>query len=128
MLCRSPVDAMRQTDVWPGVHRPALRSILMPAGRMIAGWRLDHRIPWFAGKGFAANVAFMVTGTALGQGASVLLAPVLTRLYSPEQFGYLSVYTATLTILVVVAALGFELAIPIAGSDEELANLLAASG
>jgi O-antigen/teichoic acid export membrane protein len=90
----------------------------------------DLRTWWsrLAGRGFAANVAFMVSGTALGQAASVMLAPVLTRLYTPEQFGYLSVYTAALTILGVIAVLGFELAIPIAASEVELASLLAISG
>jgi O-antigen/teichoic acid export membrane protein len=65
-------------------------------------------------KGFATNVGYMLFGTALGQAASVLLAPVLTRIYLPDQFGHLSVYTATLAIIGVAAALGYELAIPIA--------------
>jgi len=69
----------------------------------------------------------MVTGTAVGQAASLLFAPILTRLYTPDEFGYLSVYTAALTMLAVVAALGFELAIPIAANEEELANLTAIS-
>ena len=63
-----------------------------------ATWRIVDYVPWrsrLAGKGFAANVAFMVTGTALGQAASIVLAPVLARLYTPDQFGYLSVYTVT---------------------------------
>jgi O-antigen/teichoic acid export membrane protein len=77
--------------------------------------------------GFSTNVIFMLAGTVLGQAASVLLSPALTRLYTPDQFGYLSVYTAALTILGVIAALGFELAIPIAASEAELANLVAAS-
>ena len=72
--------------------------------------------------------AFMVTGTALGQAASIVLAPVLTRIYTPDQFGYLSVYTAALTIVGVIAVLGFELAIPIAATQVVLANLLAISG
>jgi O-antigen/teichoic acid export membrane protein len=70
----------------------------------------------------------MLAGTVLGQAASVLLSPVLTRLYTPDQFGYLSVYTGALTILTVVAALGYDFAIPIARSDAELANLVAGSG
>jgi hypothetical protein len=41
---------------------------------------------------------------------------VLTRLYTLDQFGYLSVYTAVPTIFGVIAMLGFELAIPIAAS------------
>ena len=77
--------------------------------------------------GFAANVGFMLIGTVAGQAASVLLSPVLTRLYSPEQFGVLSVYTSVLYMLGVVAALGFELAIPIARSDAEFASLLLGS-
>jgi O-antigen/teichoic acid export membrane protein len=76
---------------------------------------------------FAANVATMLVGTVLGQAASVLLSPLLTRLYTPDQFGYLSVYTATLMILGVIAALRYELAIPIAASESELANLIAGS-
>ena len=68
----------------------------------------------------------MLAGTVLGQAASVLLSPALTRLYTPDEFGYLSVYTAVLTILGVVAVLGFDLAIPIAASEAELANLVAA--
>ncbi len=82
----------------------------------------------FTAGGFSTNVIFMLAGTALGQAASVLLSPALTRLYTPDQFGYLSVYTAALTILGVIAALGFELAIPdrrIRGRAS--ANLVAAS-
>src|SRR6202043_3955410 len=86
------------------------------------GWRRR-----MVGSRFASNVAFMLAGTVLGQAASVLLSPALTRLYTPDQFGYLSVYTAALTILGVIAALGFELAIPIAASEAELANLVAPS-
>ena len=77
--------------------------------------------------GFAANVGFMLIGTVAGQAASVLLSPVLTRLYSPEQFGILSVYTSVLYMLGVVAALGFELAIPIARTESEFANLMLSS-
>lgn len=118
-----PITALAQHD---GTIDPATdgrigtcREVLAPAL-----WRN----PLSGKSGFARNVAVMLAGTALGQAASVMLAPVLTRLYSPEQFGYLAVYTAALTFLSVVAALGFELAIPIAASLAELANLLAVSG
>lgn len=76
-------------------------------------------------RGFARNLSVMLAGTVLGQGTSLLLAPVLTRLYTPEQFGYLSTYTAAVGILCVIASLGLEVAIPIATSTFETANLLA---
>lgn len=77
---------------------------------------------------FLKNVSIMLTGSAAGQLVSVLLSPVLTRLYSPQQFGILSVYTALLTILVVVASLRYELALTLANSEEEAINLVAVCG
>ena len=77
---------------------------------------------------FIRNTMVMMIGTTAGQAASVALAPILTRLYTAGEFGYLSVYTAVLAILGVTAALGFDLAIPLAASEFELANLVAAGG
>jgi len=74
---------------------------------------------------FLRNVSIMLGGAAGGQLVSVLLSPILTRLYSPDQFGILSVYLAVLTILVVVASLRYELTLPLAESDEDAMNLVA---
>lgn len=78
--------------------------------------------------GFVRNASVMLAGTTLGQAIGVAFAPVLTRVYSAEEFGYLSVYTAVLGILGMTAALGLDLAIPLAASEFELANLLAGAG
>jgi O-antigen/teichoic acid export membrane protein len=74
---------------------------------------------------FLKNVSIMLTGSGVGQLVSVLLAPILTRLYSPQQFGILSVYTAILMILVVLASLRYELALTLVASEEEAINLVA---
>jgi O-antigen/teichoic acid export membrane protein len=81
-----------------------------------------------AGRPFLRNVSIMLGGTAAGQMVSLLLSPVLTRLYSPQQFGVLSVYTALLMILVVVASMRYELTIPMAKSDGDAINLVALCG
>lgn len=78
--------------------------------------------------GFTWNVLVMLTGTVAGQSISLLLSPVLTRLYDPNEFGDLSVYSSVLGIVVVVASVGLELAIPIALTEAECANLLALCG
>lgn len=70
----------------------------------------------------------MLLGTVAGQAVSLLLSPVLTRLYDPAQFGYLSVYSAVLSIFGMVASLGLDLAIPICMDDNECADLLALNG
>lgn len=58
------------------------------------------------------------------QALTILALPVLTRLYSPEDFSLLAVYVAILGILTVVACLRFEIAIPLPEQDEEGAHLL----
>jgi O-antigen/teichoic acid export membrane protein len=101
----------------------------------VAGWlpgplqnRLRQSRQGVGGSRFAWNVFVMLAGTVAGQSISLLLSPVLTRLYNPSQFGYLSVYSAVLLIFGVIAILGLELAIPIAATEAECASLLALCG
>ncbi len=70
----------------------------------------------------------MLVGTVAGQTASLLLSPVLTRVFTPEQFGSLSVYNSVLMTFGVIASLGLEQAIPICLGDVECADLLALCG
>ncbi len=73
---------------------------------------------------FSHNVLVMFTGTAIGQFGAVLLAPFLTRIYTPDMFGVLGIFSATVFILSVIAALRYEMAIPLAQTDEDAANVL----
>lgn len=77
---------------------------------------------------FGHNVLVMFLGTALGQLGPVLAAPILTRLYTPEMFGVQGAFTAALFITAVVAALRYEMAIPLAKSEEDVANLIVLCG
>lgn len=72
---------------------------------------------------FARGVGVLVGGTAGAQALMVLAAPLLTRLYSPDDFGLLAVFTAILALFGVIAAGRYELAIPLPESDQEAANL-----
>lgn len=76
---------------------------------------------------FVRSAGVLMSGTAAGQLVTVLALPVLTRIYSPEEFSLLAVYTATLTLLVVIACLRLEIAVPLPESDTEGADLLAAA-
>jgi O-antigen/teichoic acid export membrane protein len=100
------------------------RGWLRGTGRMSR----ESLLALFGRSAFARNVSIMLFGTVLGQAASVLLAPLLTRLYSPEQFGLLSVFTAFLNISTVLAALRYEIAIASARSEAEAINLTALCG
>jgi O-antigen/teichoic acid export membrane protein len=73
---------------------------------------------------FARSVAVMTAGTALGQGLVLASAPLLTRLYTPADFGVLAVYGSIVSLVAVVGALRYELAIALPEDDESAANLL----
>lgn len=89
----------------------------------VSGLRSD-----LARRPFLKHVSVMVTGATAGQLLSLAAAPLLTRIYTPEQFGLLSIYAAILAILVVVASMRYELALPLAQSPEEALNLAAVCG
>jgi O-antigen/teichoic acid export membrane protein len=76
---------------------------------------------------FARSVSVLAGGSAAGQIIVVAASPVLTRLYSPEDFGLLAVYAGLLGILGVIASLRYQLAIPLPESDEEAASLVVLS-
>ncbi len=72
---------------------------------------------------FARSVSILAGGTAAGQAVVVLASPLLTRLYSPEDFGVLAVYASLLAIIGVIASLRYQLAIPLPEKDEEAAHV-----
>lgn len=73
---------------------------------------------------FIKGVSSLIAGNLGAQAILFLAAPILTRLYTPEDFGVLAVYVSLITLFSVVASLRYELAIPIPKDDEEAANLL----
>ena len=52
-------------------------------------------------------------GTAIAQGINILSTPILSRMYSPEDFGIAAVFVSLIFLLSVVASLRYELAIPL---------------
>ncbi|ENO85217.1 polysaccharide biosynthesis protein [Thauera aminoaromatica S2] len=76
---------------------------------------------------FARNVAILVGGTAFSQFLIALSLPILTRLYSAEDFSHLAVYMALMGIFTVIACLRFNLAISLPSDDEDGLSLTAVS-
>lgn len=74
--------------------------------------------------GFLKAVSVLVGGTAFAQLIGLICLPILTRLYTPEDFSLFAVYTSLLMILSVASCLRFEIAIPIPQDDEEAIYLV----
>ncbi|MDM1707276.1 lipopolysaccharide biosynthesis protein [Thiopseudomonas alkaliphila] len=75
-------------------------------------------------EGFARHVGMLVGGTTFAQVVMLLALPILTRLYSPDDFGVLAVYASCLAILSSVICLRLEIAIPIPKNDIQALNLV----
>ena len=71
-----------------------------------------------AQEGFLKSVAVLVGGSAFAQLLAILVLPILTRVYSPEEFASFAVYSSILNILIVISCLRFEIAIPLPKDDE----------
>lgn len=71
--------------------------------------------------------SLLASGSAVGQGVAFLLSPVLAALFDPAAFGVLATFVAVVSIVVVVAALRYELAVPLPADDGEAASLVVLS-
>lgn len=73
---------------------------------------------------FLRSVFVLVGGTALGHLITALTLPILTRLYSPEDFNVLAVFASAVAIISVAAALRFDIAVSVAESETDAVKLL----
>jgi len=73
---------------------------------------------------FARGVTLLAGGNAWGQLILLLASPILTRLYSPEDFGLLALYMAITGVLQVVLSLRYEMAINLTETVHEAIALL----
>ncbi len=74
---------------------------------------------YFGRNEFLRHVLALMSGTALAQVVVMALMPVLSRLYTPEQFGVLAAFTSVVAIISAVAALKYDMAIMLPERDED---------
>ena len=68
-------------------------------------------------------VTRVASGTLVAQAAALAVSPVVSRLFSPTDFGSFAVYVAALGVVIPVASLRYDMAIPVAGDDDEAATV-----
>lgn len=72
---------------------------------------------------FGRNVLTLMTGTTVAQAIPLAVAPILTRIYTPADFGMFSLYFAMASILAVIATGRYELAIMLPPEEDDAANV-----
>jgi len=78
---------------------------------------LRHHFASIWHSSFVHNVTLVATGTAGAQAISMAFAPLITRIYGPEAFGLLGVFTALTSILAPIAAFTYPVAIVLPKND-----------
>ncbi len=74
---------------------------------------------------FSRNVLTLMTGTTIAQAIPIAISPILTRIYTPEDFGVLALFVAITSIFGSIANGRYELAIMLPRKDEDAINILA---
>lgn len=73
---------------------------------------------------FLKNVVTLTTGTTIAQAIPALIAPILTRIYSPEDFGTLAVFMSITSLFSVMVTGKYEYAIILPKSDFQARKLV----
>jgi O-antigen/teichoic acid export membrane protein len=73
---------------------------------------------------FTRNLATMMSGAVIGQLVTLIAMPILSRLYSPSDFGLFAVLFSTISILGYIAGGTFETAIILPKENESALKLL----
>lgn len=69
---------------------------------------------------FIKNVAVVMTGTAVSQLIAIVVTPILTRNYTPEDFGYYTTFIAVYTVLCSFATGKYERVILLSKNDNDI--------
>ncbi|OED64574.1 hypothetical protein A143_09670 [Vibrio splendidus ZS-139] len=77
-----------------------------------------------SGSEFYRNVFLLARGTTIAQALPILISPILTRIYGPEDFGILAIYVALMSILGVISTGRYELSIMLPKSNAEAIQLV----
>ncbi len=76
-------------------------------------------------EGFVPDVLTLLSGTTVALGLAYLARPILTRLFTPAEFGILGFFVALVAVLSAAAAWRYEDALVLPEDEKEGASLLA---
>ena len=73
---------------------------------------------------FVKSSITIMTGTAIAQAVPIAISPILTKIYTPEDFGLLAIFVSILSILSVVSSFRYELAIAQPQKKEDASSIV----
>jgi len=77
-----------------------------------------------AASDFIKNAAKLMAGTVIAQVITVMASPLLTRLYTPADFGTFSFYSSIVAVITIVASGRYDMAVVVAKNFKSAINIL----
>lgn len=72
---------------------------------------------------FSKNVLTLATGTTVAQAIPIIISPILTRLFTPEDFGALALFVSITSVFAAISNGRYELAVLLPPGEEDAFNL-----
>jgi O-antigen/teichoic acid export membrane protein len=76
---------------------------------------------------FSRNVMTLMAGNIIAQAIPIAISPILTRIYSPDDFGVFALYVSFSVILSSIATARYELAVMLPKNDNDAFSLVVLS-
>jgi O-antigen/teichoic acid export membrane protein len=70
------------------------------------------------------NMGILASGVGIGKAIGFLTLPVITRIYTPEDFGVLAVFTTAILLIVPLSTLLYSITIPLPKTDGIAVNIV----
>lgn len=74
---------------------------------------------------FISNIMKLVSGSMIAQVFGILLFPIISRIYSPSDFGVFQLFLSISSIIAIVSCLTYHLSIMLPKKNEDSANIVA---
>ncbi|WP_395051192.1 lipopolysaccharide biosynthesis protein [Flavobacterium sp.] len=76
---------------------------------------------------FTKNIFVLISGTGISQAIPIAISPILTRIYSPKDFGLLGLYISICSMFGIIVSLRYDAAIIQSDNDGEAKQLVVVS-
>ena len=88
---------------------------------------LNNKIKSLTKSEMLRNLTVLTGGTVFAQAIPIAIAPILSRLYSPEDFGVWALYVSFVSFLSVLSTGRYQFAIMLPKEDDDAINILGLS-
>lgn len=86
--------------------------------------KIDFLTKYIKDSEYKKNVIVMVVGRVIAQSIPILITPLLSRIYSPQEFGVFAVYASIVSLVAMVSNARYSLAIILPKEKEKAQNLV----